>query len=93
MEDLDGLYAGLERVPDLGLRGARRIHGLLTDYREQAFLSRDLTRIRRDVRVAEALEAPDDKRIDANGLADLALPVQLRSRCQRLLEGTGALSA
>jgi 5'-3' exonuclease len=44
-DSLDRIYARLESVAQLPLRGAARIQGLLSEYREQAYLSRELSRI------------------------------------------------
>jgi 5'-3' exonuclease len=41
-ESLDELYAGIDTVSELPLRGARRIQSLLTRHQEQAELSRQL---------------------------------------------------
>lgn len=46
--DLDALYARLDEVPGLALRGAARVREKLEAGRESAFLSRRLTRIVRD---------------------------------------------
>ena len=84
LESLDGVYEGLERIAGLRLRGASRVRRLLEAHREQAFLCRELTRIRRDAPLAcggaELLRAALPQ-----GAADaVALPVQLRSRLRRL---------
>lgn len=43
--DLDGLFAGLDEVGNMGFRGARTLQARLAEQRAQAFLSRQLTRI------------------------------------------------
>lgn len=43
--DLDTLFPQLEAVPGLGFRGARRCQALLTEYQQQALLSRQLATI------------------------------------------------
>lgn len=48
-ETLDGIYANLDAVPDLPVRGAKRLHSLLCEQREAAERSRELARLRRDV--------------------------------------------
>ncbi len=40
---LEALFSHLESVPDLGIRGATRIHRLLEEHRETALLARQLT--------------------------------------------------
>ncbi len=47
-EDLEDVYEGLERVPELELRGARSLAAKLAAERETAFLSRELAVIATD---------------------------------------------
>ncbi len=42
-ESLDALFAGLERVPAMQLRGARRVQNLLSEHEAAARLARELT--------------------------------------------------
>src|SRR5262249_47435010 len=49
---LDDLYAGLERVAGLGLRGACALGSRLLEHRDAAYLARQLTRIACDAPVA-----------------------------------------
>ena len=86
LENLEGVYLGLERIPGLGLRGARRIRGLLEAHREQAFLCRELTRIRRDVPLPWGPDALDRPPLAATAADAVALPVQLRSRLRRMAD-------
>ena len=48
-ENLEALYCGLEAVADLPVRGARQLGEKLARYRDDAFLARELTRIRCDM--------------------------------------------
>jgi 5'-3' exonuclease len=87
LDTLEAIYGDLDRVSQLPLRGAARVRRLLGEHREQAFLSRDLTRICCDAPLE--CEAADLawRSGDATGdLESLALPVQLRSRARRLAE-------
>ena len=86
LESLEGVYLGLERIAGLGLRGARRIRGLLEAHREQAFLCRELTRIRRDAPLPWGPEGLERPALDPGAADALALPVQLRSRLRRMAE-------
>ena len=43
--DLDALFAGIEQVGAMHIRGARSLQARLSEQREQAFLSQQLTRI------------------------------------------------
>ncbi len=76
---LDELYANLDRVADLGLRGAARIGRALRTHREAAYLARRLTAIRCDLPLEATLEdlrprAPDvaglSRFLDAQGFGD-----------------------
>ena len=85
--DMDSMYARLEEVPFLSLRGAKSIHKKLLDHRSAAELARQLTLISRDV--ASALATPDITRgaVDTamlNRLFDeLQFGGMLRQRCLR----------
>ena len=46
---LDKVYEELEKVKELELRGAKRVHKLLSEHREQAYLSRQLAKIHCEV--------------------------------------------
>lgn len=68
--DLDQLYANLERVQALELRGARTLAAKLDAGRELAFLSRELATIALDAPVRAtlrdlALRGPELERVDA----------------------------
>jgi DNA polymerase-1 len=54
--DLETVYAGLERIADLPLRGARSLAARLEDGRQQAFLSRRLAVLADDAPAAAKLE-------------------------------------
>jgi 5'-3' exonuclease len=83
--DLDELYARLEEVPSLAIRGASSLHKRLAEHREAAELARRLTLI--DTAVESALATPDLSRgeVDTarlNRLFDqLAFGGMLRQRC------------
>ncbi len=55
-QDLDELYHGLEQVPDMDMRAAARIHGLLEQHRDMAYLSRQLSEIKCDVKLRVELD-------------------------------------
>jgi 5'-3' exonuclease len=68
-DDLDALYADLERVADVPLRGASTLGKKLAEHRELAFLSRELATIAVDAPAVAELEAlrvrrPDPRVID-----------------------------
>ncbi|MDE2295214.1 MAG: flap endonuclease [Gammaproteobacteria bacterium] len=67
---LEDLYANLDRVARLGLRGTERILRTLAAHREDAFLARRLTAIRCDLPIDATLEdlrprAPDRSAVSA----------------------------
>lgn len=89
LESLDGVYADLDAVNGLGLRGARRVRNLLAEHREQAYLSRELTRIHCEAPLDVGLEDARWRGWDGATLDDTPLPRQLRNRALRLAESTG----
>jgi 5'-3' exonuclease len=86
--DLDSLYARVEEVPTLALRGAKSIRKKLVNHREAAELARKLTVI--ETAVESALAAPElargeVDRVRLNRLFDeLAFGGMLRQRCLRV---------
>ncbi len=52
--DLEGIYANLDRVEELPVRGAARLAERLASAETDAFLSRDLVRLRADVPLGES---------------------------------------
>lgn len=49
MGSLDAVYAELERVPELPIRGAKSLAGKLAEHRDMAYLSRELVTLKRDL--------------------------------------------
>jgi 5'-3' exonuclease len=86
--DIDSLYARLDEVPSLSIRGAKSIHARLLEHREAAHLARRLTVI--ETAVESALATPELARspVDStrlNGLFDeLDFGGMLRQRCLRI---------
>jgi DNA polymerase I len=71
-DSLDELYADLNRVTDLKLRGARTLRDKLHEHRESVFLARKLTQISCDLKLG--IDDPEGlrrRRPDAPALADL----------------------
>ncbi len=92
-ESLDDLYARLDVVNDLPLRGAAAVVARLAQHRDAAFLARELTRIRCDVMLPVTRQqlqrrAPDIKGIEefcgGNGFGSL-----LRNQAARLAQPSG----
>jgi len=46
---LEGIYADLDGIAGIGIRGAKRVRACLEKGREQAFMSRELVRLRTDL--------------------------------------------
>ncbi|MEM7306299.1 MAG: 5'-3' exonuclease H3TH domain-containing protein [Planctomycetota bacterium] len=86
-ETLDEVYDGLDRIPELGFRGARTLPAKLAAERERAFLSRRLARLALDAPAAAdlallAFEGADSAAVErvfgALGLAGIGGRVRLR---------------
>jgi DNA polymerase I len=87
-DTLDALFARIEEVPYLRLRGAGQAYVRLKQYREQALLSRALTGIALDAPVPATIEAlawaaPDLAELDSL-LQQLRFGPLTRSRCRAL---------
>lgn len=73
---LDGIYAGLDQVPGLPIRGAKSLATRLAEHREAAYLSRELVALRRDLPLGV-------------GPADLAYSGAERAACAALFAELG----
>ncbi|MBT8051673.1 MAG: exodeoxyribonuclease IX [Gammaproteobacteria bacterium] len=85
--DLDSLYARLDEVPFLSIRGAKSLARKLDEHRDAAEMAKRLTVI--ETAVESALAAPDISRADTDVNAlnalfdDLSFGGLLRNRCLR----------
>jgi 5'-3' exonuclease len=70
-DSLEELYADLDRVAGLKLRGARTLSEKLREHRESVFLARRLTQITCDMRLGVAMEDLRRRRPDAPALSEL----------------------
>ena len=70
--DLEGVYANLDGVAGLELRGAKRLVELLKTGREQAFLSRELATLHAEVPLAHTLDDLEWHGVDRTALDSLA---------------------
>lgn len=68
---LDNLYARLDEVEALDMRGARRVRALLQTYRAQAYLSRALATVYPHVPLDTTLDALHRRRPDMEAMKDL----------------------
>lgn len=70
-DDLEALYENLEGVAELPIRGARTLAGRLSEFRDQAFLSRELATVATDAPIPKSeggvrglkRKAPDLERV------------------------------
>ena len=46
---LENIYKNIEKIPDLKLRGAKRVKDLMEEYKENAYLSKELATIFKDI--------------------------------------------
>ncbi len=77
---LADIYDRLEEIPQMNLRGAPRVHALVKDNRESAFLSQRLARIVTDAPIDCSPQSLARQNVDRAGLAEL---------CDRLNFGKG----
>lgn len=81
---LEAIYERPAAVAELPIRGAARVQRLLEAHREQALLSRELSRICCRAPVETSLGSLAWQGASAAAFEQLWLPVQLSSRCRRL---------
>lgn len=86
LDSLDGIYARLDQVPALPLRGAARAARLLAAHRDQAFLSRRLATIHCQVPVDWPAQPVRLMSPDPEALAALCLPAGTRRRAEAWLQ-------
>jgi 5'-3' exonuclease len=84
-DGLDALYAGLERVADLPLRGAAGLARRLAEHRQLAFLSRELATVVRDAPAPTRLDALRVRRPDRAALEPLLTGLGFTRLLERLL--------
>ncbi len=83
--DMDAIYAHLEQVPSLAIRGAKTLPAKLEEHREMAYLSRQLATIKLDVELAFTEEDLQPKTKDINALAELYRELEFKSWLDALL--------
>lgn len=82
---LEGIYADLDAVLGLGLRGAARVRRLLGEHRDQAWLSRKLAAIDCAAPLTAELDELAWAGCETDALQALGLPAMLTRRARRLL--------
>lgn len=88
-QTLDLLYASLDQVPEMKMRAATRTHDLLKQQKDMAYLSRQLTQIKCDVKIQlqpEDLQWLPDIKKTGNFFNSLGIGQNLLSRFERLME-------
>jgi len=90
---LDGVYAHLDEVPGLSLRGAKRVQGLLAEHRDQAYLSRRLTEISLEALAAAAPASLQRRPADADALREFGAYHGFGPGLQRRCLGVAAVAA
>jgi DNA polymerase I len=90
---LEDLYARLDVVHDLPLRGAASVVARLTQHREAAFLARQLTRIRCDIVLPVSRHQLQRRPPDLSGIEDFCVGngfgSLLRNQAARLAQVAG----
>ena len=83
---LEPLYSDLEKVRDLGFRGAKKMPEKLAEYREQADLSYLLATIKTDVALAQGADSLVNGEPDNNRLLSWFRKLELKAWTEELLE-------
>ncbi|MFZ5654651.1 MAG: DNA polymerase I [Pseudomonadota bacterium] len=83
--DLDAIYAGLERIPELDIRGAKKLPEKLSEHRADAYLSRQLATIRRDLSLDIDPDELAESQPDREALLALFRELEFKSWLDELL--------
>lgn len=67
-KDLKTVYAKLDTLPGSGMRGAHRLFDLLSEHREQAFLSQRLAKIDCHAPISAGVRSVKHQQVDLNNL-------------------------
>ncbi|WP_280547694.1 DNA polymerase I [Halomonas sp. 11-S5] len=84
---LETLYADLEKVKELGFRGAKTLPKKLEEHRDQAFLSYQLATIKTDCELPVGLDDLDIAHPEREALLELYRRLEFRAWLSELLEG------
>ncbi|OOE34557.1 DNA polymerase I [Salinivibrio kushneri] len=84
---LDDIYASLERIADLGFRGAKSMAKKLTEHKESAYLSHQLATIKLDVELDFTPEQLVKQEPDNDTLVAMYRELQFRRWLKELDEG------
>jgi len=86
---LDVIYASLDKVPGLPIRGARSLAARLEEHREMAYLSYQLATIKNDVALDIEIEALHPAAADRAALIELYRELEFKSWLDELLREAG----
>ncbi|GAB3464821.1 DNA polymerase I [Azotobacter salinestris] len=87
---LDTIYASLDKVAELPIRGARSLAARLEEHREMAYLSYQLATIKTDVALDIEVEALHPAAADRTALIELYRELEFKSWLDELLREAGA---
>ncbi|WP_373182259.1 DNA polymerase I [Halomonas campaniensis] len=85
---LDAIYADLEKIKELGFRGAKTLPKKLEEHRDQAFLSYQLATIKTDCELPVGLDDLDIAHPDREALLELYREFEFKAWLAELLEGS-----
>lgn len=88
--DLNAIYAHLDKVADLGFRGAKSMAAKLTEHRDQAYLSYRLATIKTDVPLPVSLTELIPEQPDFSALMDLFTEMEFKNWVSELQEEAAA---
>ncbi|MFP6847878.1 MAG: DNA polymerase I [Pseudomonas sp.] len=90
---LDVLYANLDKVPELPIRGAKNLPAKLTEHRDMAYLSYALATIKLDVPLNIAIESLHPGPMDVPALVELYAELEFKTWRDELLRSNPAPAA
>jgi DNA polymerase-1 len=90
---LEGLFAGLDRLEDSGIRGAAKLRTLITEHRGEVELARKLVRIETDVALELGIDDLAWSGHDEKALADLMRELEFNTMLAELTPAQRAAPA
>ena len=83
-ENLEKIYENLEKIPELSIRGAVRVQGLLEDNKNKAFSSREIATIKKDAPIDLDLNQSEFWNFNNNEVVDILKNLELISLINRI---------
>lgn len=83
-ENLEKIYENLEKIPELSIRGAVRVQGLLEDNKNRAFTSREIATIKKDAPIDLDLNQSEFWNFNNNEVVDILKNLELMSLINRI---------